>query len=207
MFLQMACDEALADRLRLRGRLDISELLAHSRRWRTSIWRTLGVTVGRAVWPGPKRFSPPAYLVDRTETGSPPHPWLEDLRGLPAAKAVQIDALVASQNVFGSSRRGCAVSCLHPLLSQPVVELTLSLPSFLLTQGGAGQSSRSRRLRRLAPADPARPALEGIAPGLLRPRGGGEPGTSSGRGCWMASWRVKGCCGSIAWSRCWIPTS
>ena len=140
VFLQMACDEALADRLRLRGRLELSELLAHSRRWRTSIWRTLRVTLGRAVWPAPKRFATPAYLVDRTDTGAPPHPWLEDLRGLPAAKVVQIDALVASQNVFGSSRRGCAVSCLHPLLSQPVVELTLSLPSFLLTQGGADRA-------------------------------------------------------------------
>ncbi len=140
VFLQMAGAEALADRLRLSGRLDLAELLAHSRRWRTSIWRTLGVAVGRAACPSRQRNTPPAYLADRTATGSPPHPWLCDIRGLPAAKAVQIEALVASQNVFGPSQRSRAMTCLHPLLSQPIVELTLSIPSFELTRGGADRA-------------------------------------------------------------------
>ena len=55
VFLQMATGDALADRLRLQGQIDLAVLLAHSRRWRRSLWRTLGDTVRRTVWSAPHR--------------------------------------------------------------------------------------------------------------------------------------------------------
>ena len=55
VFMQMATNEVLVDRLRGQGRMDLSELLAHSRRWRRSIWRTAGSTIWRTIWSAPRR--------------------------------------------------------------------------------------------------------------------------------------------------------
>ena len=140
VFLQMAADEVLADRLRVEHRLNLSELLAHCRRYRRSIWRMAATTLARAVWTAPPRRPVPDYLIDVENSRISSHPWLEDIDGLPAAKAIQIAALAGAQNIFGPAGRTEAVRGLHPLLSQPVVEQALSLPSFVLTHGGADRA-------------------------------------------------------------------
>jgi asparagine synthase (glutamine-hydrolysing) len=78
----------------------------------------------------------------------PAHPWLEDLKGVPPAKRIQIAGLVNSLNVVAKTRRGAATRLAHPLLSQPMVELCLSIPTPILS---AGEGDRS--LARLAFSD------------------------------------------------------
>ena len=137
VFFQMASALVLADRLRCEGRIHLNEVLAYARRWRTSLWRTLGTGIGRAAWPGrPRGGMIPEYLANRARGREPLHPWLADVGGLPPAKCAQIRALVGAQNVFGPSLRGRDAQMLHPLLCQPVVELTLALPTYVLAQGG-----------------------------------------------------------------------
>ena len=137
VFFQMASALVVADRLRGAGRLRLEEVLAYARRGRRSIWRTLGTGIGRAVWPGrPHGGVIPEYVCKRIRGREPLHPWLAEVSGLPPAKGTQIRALVGAQNVFGPSLRGRAARMLHPLLCQPVVELTLALPTYALAQGG-----------------------------------------------------------------------
>ena len=141
VFFQMASALVIADRLRGERRLALDEVMAYARRWRRSIWRTLGIGIGRALWPGrPRGGVIPPYIAERVRTSEPIHPWLADVRGLPPAKAAQIRALVGAQNVFGPSLRGQAAQLLHPLLCQPVVELTLALPTYVLAQGDRERS-------------------------------------------------------------------
>jgi len=65
-----------------------------------------------------------------------PHPWLVDLDGAPPGKRLQIEALANSQLALGPHRRGQVADLVQPLLSQPVMELCLSIPTWELVRGG-----------------------------------------------------------------------
>lgn len=80
--------------------------------------------------------------------------FLADLGRTPRAKRLQITNLAYIQVVRGRSRRGEHAAILHPLLSQPLVELCLRIPSDQLVQGG-----RTRGL--------ARDAFSGRLPPLV----------------------------------------
>lgn len=108
-------------------------LMALSRRTNRSVWSLLRMGARapvRAIFP---------YGARRSER-PPKHPWLQDLQGVGAAKRIQIEALVANQAVFGASRRGAVAELIHPLLSQPLVELCLSVPAAVL---GGGEQDRA----------------------------------------------------------------
>lgn len=103
-------------------------LMALSRRTNRSVWSLLRMGLRAPVR---ATFPYGARGADRP----PMHPWLEDARGVGAAKRIQIEALVANQAVFEASRRGAAAHLVHPLLSQPLVELCLSTPAAVLAGG------------------------------------------------------------------------
>jgi asparagine synthase (glutamine-hydrolysing) len=67
------------------------------------------------------------------------HVWLKGLRGVAPGKRLQLRQLAYMQVVFGASRRGRDVALIHPLLSQPLVELCLSIPADRLAEGGRGR--------------------------------------------------------------------
>jgi asparagine synthase (glutamine-hydrolysing) len=87
------------------------------------------------------------------------HPWLQDTQGLPRGKAIQLHFLSQLLN------RHRPVAGLqyedehHPLLSQPLIELALRIPIYLLVDGG-----RTRGL--------ARDAFRDLVPEQIRERGG-----------------------------------
>ena len=106
-------------------------LVGLARRRRQSIWSLMRAALAR-------RVSPPETALS--------HPWLRgDLSELPPAKRWLLEQLVYCLRFFGPSRRGRAAELIHPLLSQPVVELCLSIPADLLVEGG-----RDRGLARRA---------------------------------------------------------
>ena len=118
---------------------------------RTSVWSAarmgLLASFGHAPLPRPT----PPYLTKAcvgTLSRRPAHPWLTNLDGAAPAKRLQIRSLAAAQHFHGHSRRGEAVDLIHPLLSQPLVELVLGVPSFDLALG-----SNDRALAREAFAD------------------------------------------------------
>jgi asparagine synthase (glutamine-hydrolysing) len=82
------------------------------------------------------------------------HPWLADLDDLPPAKKGQVERLVNNQLFWTDCLRARQAPLLNPLLSQPVVEHCLGVPSDLLTLG-----ARERGLARLAFADRLPPEI------------------------------------------------
>ncbi|GAA0625044.1 lasso peptide isopeptide bond-forming cyclase [Brevundimonas kwangchunensis] len=64
------------------------------------------------------------------------HPWLDDLKGVPPAKALQISILAFCQTFQGQAARSREGVCVNPLLSQPVMEAGLSWSTVDLTWGG-----------------------------------------------------------------------
>lgn len=146
VFLQIGAAELAADLLAgapcegsRRARLaDIA------RRTRRSVWSLAWQAVtGR---PG---FGAPERLVDRVPLAGlapagPGHPWTQDLDDLTATKRLQVGGLVLSQRVFHQTLRDDQVRQAHPLLSLPVVELSLAIPAPLLSSG-EGERTLARR--------------------------------------------------------------
>lgn len=69
------------------------------------------------------------------------HPWLDDLKGVPPGKALQISALVNCQTFHGLAGRNRSGPSVHPLLAQPVMEAGLSWSSVDLTWGGRDRAA------------------------------------------------------------------
>ena len=92
-------------------------------------------------WRGDGRFlrlksEPPAY----------PHPWLQAPRGALAGKAVQISLLLRIQGTLDGFPRDTP-PLVTPLLSQPLIELCLSLPTWQWCAGGIDRAIARRGFR------------------------------------------------------------
>lgn len=83
------------------------------------------------------------------------HPASQDLHRLPIGKATQVMALLhpaAGPDPIEVER---AVETVHPLLSQPLIELCLQQPTWLLTTGGQGRGLVRRAFAAELPAEVA----------------------------------------------------
>lgn len=137
VFVQRLTPLALSDQMRREGRLALRARTVRALAdWTgTSAWSVLrqalaGNTRATQAAPvGPVFLSREARGVEL-----PPHPWLCDLDAVAPGKRQQIERLIQSQLVTGDCQRARNADLLHPLLSQPLVEYSLGLPTDLLTQ-------------------------------------------------------------------------
>lgn len=136
---------------------------------KSSVW-----TVARHAWrggfePASRGDSAPTSLPLAAGTRRKSSAWAGNLEGLPPAKTLQIRAIAGDRSAFGPSWRSQALTVLHPLLSQPLVEVAISIDSFELTAG--------RRDRALA-----RDIFHDILPAsIVERRGKGALGAFFGR--------------------------
>ncbi|MCU7375149.1 asparagine synthase-related protein [Paucibacter sp. O1-1] len=72
------------------------------------------------------------------------HPALREALDLPIGKHVQTVALMYPIGYYEPFEQARAPESVHPLFSQPLVELCLRLPSYLLTRGGQGRALARR---------------------------------------------------------------
>ena len=75
-----------------------------------------------------------AGVSDLVRSSDIRHPWVERAESLPAAKQEQVFALVDCQIL--TSMRCSYAEIVHPLISQPIIEACLSIPSYVLADGG-----------------------------------------------------------------------
>jgi asparagine synthase (glutamine-hydrolysing) len=133
----------------------------------------------RVVWLALKKLlrgPPPRWRRDlrfltpeAAEIAPEPHPWLDRPPRAAAGKVEHIASLMQIQTAPDGKARQLYAPVRHPLLAQPLVELCLSLPSWMWIAGG-----RNRSL--------AREAFEGLLPAeVLQRRTKGEFVTYSGQ--------------------------
>jgi asparagine synthase (glutamine-hydrolysing) len=72
------------------------------------------------------------------------HPVLSEISDLPIGKATQLLSLVHPVPYYDPFERDAAPESVHPLLSQPLVEMCLQLPTWVLTRGGRGRALARR---------------------------------------------------------------
>ena len=140
VFFQMPTFLVAFGEVRERGLRTRAEVLRSAARW-----------TGQSLWPSTWLRARRAH---HTLMRNRKHPWLDDLRGVPPAKAMQILGLVNGQAYQGSAVRSRHGPCVNPLLSQPVMEAGLAWSSVDLTWGG-----RDRYAARAAYADAIPPSI------------------------------------------------
>lgn len=145
VFYELQTPLIAADRLRRQGPGGLThQFLSQVATWnQVSVWTVLRAAVAGAVGLEFGRWRPPpAWLGPagrRAGRRRREHAWLRGLAGLAPGKRLQVRQLVYMQVVFGASQRGRQVALIHPLLSQPLVELCLAIPADRLAEGGRGR--------------------------------------------------------------------
>ena len=118
-----------------------------SRLTRKSIWSVMATVVNAGLLhrhgdPYIKRLIQPLLLTEDTRdslnTNSIRHPWVDSATHLPGGKLHQIVNIIDSQNFY--QQRSHYADIVHPLISQPIIELCLQIPSYILTYGGIGRA-------------------------------------------------------------------
>ena len=140
-FFQMPSPAVAADALRAQGlRLIGSPMLADiARRTRRSVWAVLAEARRLARDPG-DMADYVSSLVSRDLRGGVAgveHPWRQDAReaGLSPGKILHAEAAANLHVNHGVSRRRRVADLLFPLMSQPVLELCLAIPTPALAGG------------------------------------------------------------------------
>ncbi|WP_380879403.1 asparagine synthase [Sphingomonas sp. DBB INV C78] len=146
IFFQMPTPTVAADLHACAGfrrKLDLAIGIA---RWtRVPIWTVLGTAISRRATA--LAVSPAPAFLGRQPVARQSF-WLEGSESVSPAKAIQIWGLANSRLYFVPSYRDQSARLLHPLMSQPLVELALSIPVIDLTH-----ARRDRALAREAFAD------------------------------------------------------
>lgn len=113
---------------------------------RLSLWTVLRVALVAGALRHPadpyQEVRYPPLLSDEARDGlersSIAHPWLEHLDELPSGKLLQIFHVIDSQNLYRELEENAET--VHPLVSQPIIELCLRIPSYILTYRGTDRA-------------------------------------------------------------------
>lgn len=134
LFYQGGSGAIFADLWRAKGLAAVgSPVLTGVARWRRrSVWSVFAEAVTQR--------QPDAIPVDPGILAEPVatpvvHPWLHGGESLGPGKRLQLHALISNLAYVTACRRTAAVDLIHPLMSQPLVEWAMRLPTPILTGG------------------------------------------------------------------------
>jgi len=150
LFFELGCCWPAADYLHVRG-LDAgfwTAAMDAARLGRVSVWKTVRQAIADRLRPADPWRDAGRYLslVNGDALPRPGqrerfvHPALLPGNGLPVGKLNQTLQLLHPVDYYDPYDREAAPEAVDPLLSQPLVELCLRLPTYLLTHGGRGRA-------------------------------------------------------------------
>jgi asparagine synthase (glutamine-hydrolysing) len=164
VFFQMPSAAPIADLLRTQGAWAIRDPFTPGlARWlRRPVWSLLAEAarpprLPEVPWSW-RRFWGPRAL---DEPVGPPHPWLRELDAAPPGKRVQIASIVGTLESWGRSRRGDVAAVVQPLMSQPVLETCLRIPTWRLLDEGRDRAFARRAFAPWLPSEIANRRAKG----------------------------------------------
>ncbi|MDP3737530.1 MAG: asparagine synthase-related protein [Hyphomonadaceae bacterium] len=172
IFLQRSiAGDALTDYLRIKGLgRDIwrvaydTAVLLESSIWHVGKDAALKVIRGRR-WNADTlledaKVSPHQLLTQESIASTSPESltsmWLAEATDLPNGKSEQLRNILALRNYHPARGHALAHNAVHPLISQPLVELALRTPTYLFSFGGADRALERDAFRDCIPASVAR---------------------------------------------------
>jgi len=150
LFFELRCCWPAADYLHVR-RLDTgfwAAAMDAARLGRVSVWKSLRQAIADRVRPADPWQDAGRYLSLINADALPRpgererfvHPALLPGHGLPVGKLNQTLQLLHPVDYYDPYDREAAPEAVDPLLSQPLIELCLRLPTYVLTHGGRGRA-------------------------------------------------------------------
>jgi len=144
-----------------------ADLAWDARRWRHGLpairdialwtnrthWSVLGTALRARLRPSPLAMPALRHDLVAPAFAAAPHPigWMADTADLPPAKQLQILNLAAARAAFGTSYCSSAMRVVHPLMSQPLLEQILPIPTIDLTEGRRDRALVRRAYRSRLP--------------------------------------------------------
>lgn len=179
LFLEHRTPLAFADHVLAHGLSaeTLPALLRSSRLSQRSIWEVLraclpGLVLGRRVSTMQtairhRQMTMAAFFhAGASMDGALPE-WVSDAKGLPPAKFLQVSSLQHMMQVADSATRPRTMAVLHPLISQPLMELCLRLPVSLLLANGESRGLAREAFRDMIPDSIRRRMTKGSASGYF----------------------------------------
>ncbi len=121
--------------------------LDNARLSRVSMWRSLRegwrLAYGGGVFNPEAALRNPYLAADQTvpsEGWLRTHPWFSGAHSLPPGKRLHLWAVLECLNLFFPYRRSRVADTELPIVSQPVIETVLRIPSYVLSEGGRDRS-------------------------------------------------------------------
>lgn len=147
VFFQTPTPLVAADLLHIRGLAGLTDpSLVDTARWlRRSVWSMARLALLEQMGRSTPVAGPSSFVFAKETASTRLHPWLSGLEGAPPGKRLQVVSLVEKQTLYGENRRSQVADVVHPLMTQPLMELCLKTPTPVLTRGG-----RDRALARQA---------------------------------------------------------
>ncbi|HEY1129944.1 MAG TPA: asparagine synthase C-terminal domain-containing protein [Roseateles sp.] len=150
LFFEVQCTWPAADYLRLRGfdRGCVGAVLDAAHLVRVSFWKSLHHAMADRGFQGNPVEGAGRYVSlmqrdakDAASRAAPRfvHPCWLAAQDLPIGKFHQLGMVITPFDYYNHLLREAAPERIHPLMSQPLVELCLSTPTYVLTQGGRGR--------------------------------------------------------------------
>lgn len=173
LFFEYSTSWPAADYLRAHG-LDagfLSAAMDAARLGRVSVWKALRFAL--LDWLRWRPLDTQAELGEFMPLVSPEvvaaarrdrrfiHPALESIADMPVGKLTQARHLMFPLGYYDPFELEAAPELVNPLLSQPVVELCLRLPTYLLSNGGRGRALARQAFAADLPAEIARRRSKG----------------------------------------------
>lgn len=92
-------------------------------------------------------------LPEAVPAQSDPHPWLDYERPALPGKREHVEALVRIQHFLDPANREADLPFIHPLMAQPIMELCLTIPSWMWVSGGYNRSVARAAFEDLLPPE------------------------------------------------------
>jgi len=119
-----------------------------------TVWRAGRLTIKKMTRPAPLKPEPDlAFLRHREALPLEPHPWARFPVGSLRGDRERVLDLAGTQMFRDDAPRGGVRWVRMPLLSQPVVEACLRVPTWLQVSGGINRAVARRAFRDVLPAD------------------------------------------------------
>ncbi len=120
-----------------------------------SVWEALSMALKKAMSLAPSRSwlgQTDRFLSRHLPTAEQyNHPWLAVPKGALPGKAVHVSGIVRIQGTLDSYSRIQCGPQIHPLLSQPIVEFCLGIPTWFWCAGGCNRSLARQAFRSALP--------------------------------------------------------
>jgi asparagine synthase (glutamine-hydrolysing) len=124
-----------------------------------TVWTACRFALRKAIRRRGRWRREPLFLARDLDAMPDHHPWLDASAGALPGKREHVEALVTIFHFLDRGVRGPLAEAAYPLMSQPLMELCLRLPSWMWIRGG-----RNRAV--------AREAFRGLVPDPILARGG-----------------------------------